>query len=573
MPRSTPPATSSRTSSIPRTPRTSRTSSSPATLIPALAAAVAATACLLMPPDASAAPAPDARPAPVYTGNFIVRWRDPGTAQETVRMRQLRDTTGLDLAIKRRMGGDFQLLGAAKGPGAGSSRADIEATAARLRQDPRVADVVPDRWLRLHDTVPNDPEYATAQPYLGSPNTLRGAANLPPAWDRTQGSSGVVVAVVDTGYLPHPDLASRLVAGYDFIADANISLDGDGRDADPTDAGDNAPAGHVCPGSTTPIAEATVNSWHGTRVASVLGALTNNGQGIAGVDWNSRIQPVRVSGRCGALLSDTVDGMRWAAGLPVPDVPANATPARVVNVSLGGGTCTSVEQQAVNDLAARGVVVVAAAGNNAGAPEAPADCRGVVAVTAHANDGDNASYASVGPQITLSAPGGGCGNSSVTPDGTCRGPVSLIRALSNTGTTGVGDYTIVNSAGTSFAAPIVSGVVSLMFAARNDLTTPQVISALTTTARPHPSETYCTQAGNPGVCGAGMLDANGAVTLVATGTPPANPGTGGTGAAPAPAPDDGGGGGTFAPWLSALLVLAGVLFGVPGLAYRRPRSD
>jgi serine protease len=536
-----------------------------------VAALLAAVAWLALPPDASAAPAPDARPAPVYTGNFIVRWRDAAaTAQENDRLRRVRDTTGLDLAVKRQMGGNFQLVGAAKGNlSSAGNAAQIEATAARLRQDPRVADVVPDRWLRLHDTVPNDPEFAPAQPYLGLPSQAVGAANLPPAWDRTQGSTSVVVAVVDTGYLPHPDLASRFVAGYDFIADANISLDGDGRDADPTDAGDNAPAGHVCPGSSTPIAEATVNSWHGTRVASVLGALTNNGQGIAGVDWNARIQPVRVSGRCGALLSDTVDGMRWAAGLPVPNVPANATPARVVNVSLGGGTCTSVEQQAVNDLAARGVVVVAAAGNNAGAPEAPADCSGVVAVTAHANDGDNASYASVGPQITLSAPGGGCGNSSVS-NGTCRGPVSLIRTLSNTGTTSPGDYTIVNSAGTSFAAPVVSGVVSLMLAVRNDMTTPQVINALTSTARPHPAGTYCTQAGNPGVCGAGLLDASGAVTLAATGTPPASGPGGGTGSAP-PA-DDGGGGGASAPWLGALLALAGLLIGVPGLAYRRSRA-
>lgn len=560
--------------------RLSRTT--PAPLICTLMAALAATACLAVAPVALAAPAPDARPAPVYTGNFIVRWREPGSTTaattgpitaEAERMRQVRDTTGVDLAVRRRMGGDFQLLGLAKGVGT-AGRAEIEATAARLRQDPRVADVVPDRWLRLHDTVPNDPEFATAQPYLGSPGQLRGAANLPPAWDRTQGSGGVVVAVVDTGYLPHPDLAPRFVPGYDFIADVNISLDGDGRDADPTDAGDFAPAGHVCPGSSTPIAQATVNSWHGTRVASVLGALTNNGQGIAGVDWNARIQPVRVSGRCGALLSDTVDGMRWAAGLPVPDVPANATPARVVNVSLGGGTCTSVEQQAVNDLAARGVVVVAAAGNNAGAPEAPADCSGVVAVTAHANDGDNASYASVGRQITLSAPGGGCGNSSVQPDGTCRGPVSLIRTLSNTGTTSLGDYTITNSAGTSFAAPMVSGVVSLMLAARSELTTPQVINALASTARPHPSGTYCTQASNPGVCGTGMLDANGAVTLAATGSPPAggsNGGSGGSGGAPVV--DDGGGGGAAAPWLAALLALAGLLAGLPGLAYRRSRAN
>ncbi|MES2009572.1 S8 family peptidase [Cupriavidus basilensis] len=512
------------------------------------------------PAAASAAPDPAARPAPHYTGNFIVRWRDGSTSSAATlsaasnasaaksaggasdaaaidadRLLGIRQNTGVSVTVKRQMGGNLQLLSASPG-----DAADPEATAARLRQDPRIADAVPDRWLRLHDTVPNDPEFALNQPYLGTPAQVVGGVNLPPAWDRTRGSSSLVIAVVDTGYLPHPDLAARLVAGYNFItSDPNT---GRGRGPDATDTGDFVPVGITCAGSSTPTTTLVPSSWHGTRVAGTLGALTNNGVNIAGVDWNARIQPVRVSGRCGALLSDTVDGMRWAGGLSVPNVPANPTPARVINVSLGGGTCSSIEQQAVTDLAANGVVVVAATGNSAGAVEAPADCTGVVAVTAHANDGENASYANVGPQVTLSAPGGGCGNSKVS-GGKCSVAESFIRTLSNDGTTSLGNYNVINSQGTSFAAPLVSGVVSLMLAANPALTPAQVLATLKSSARPHPAGTYCTAPANAGICGAGLLDANAAV---AAGTQVVQP------APAAPPTSSGGGGGGAISWPLAL---------------------
>ncbi|GAB3099474.1 S8 family peptidase [Cupriavidus yeoncheonensis] len=506
-----------------------------------------------------------ARAAPAYTGNVIVRWRDatitpsasavngaPGAMADAKqgapgvedRLQQLGSHSGVNLAVRRSMAGNMELLGTADG-----SHPDPEALAARLRQDPRVADAVPDRWLHLHDTIPNDPEFASAQPYMMGTGTAIGGANLPHAWDRSRGSTSMVVAVLDTGTLPHPDLAAKLLAGYDFISNTTISNDGDGRDADATDAGDNVPVNFVCPGSSTPTTEATPNSWHGTRVASVLGALTNNGLGIAGVDWNTRILPVRVSGRCGALLSDTVDGLRWAAGISVPNVPDNANPARVVNISLGGGTCTSIEQQAINDVVGRGVSVVVAAGNSAGALEAPADCSGVIAVTAHANDGENASFANVGSNIAISAPGGGCGNSKVL-NGACTTVVSFIRTLTNNGTTSLGAYTISNSQGTSFAAPMVSGVVSLMLAVNPSLTPAQVTAALKSSARPHPSGTFCTT--NQGVCGAGLLDADAALSAAANSAaaPPAAAPSGGGG---------GGGGGVTTPWLAAALAVAGLL--------------
>ncbi|SPA47048.1 MprA protease, GlyGly-CTERM protein-sorting domain-containing form [Cupriavidus taiwanensis] len=513
------------------------------------AIALAAAACGAVP--TGAAFAAGAQSAPAYTGHIIVRWRDGSTAVDgsgagkspaaAEALKQLSERTGIALSVRRAMGGNLQLLQVAD-----ALAADPEAAAARLRQDPRVADAVPDRWLRLHDTLPDDPEFQVNQPYLKGTGTAVGGVNLPRAWDRTRGSSGMVVAVVDTGILPHPDLQGRLLSGFDFISTTTVSNDGDGRDGDPTDAGDNLPAGFTCPGSSTPTPEPTNNSWHGTRVAGVLGALTNNARDIAGVDWNARILPVRVSGRCGALLSDTVDGMRWAGGLPVPNVPDNPTPARVVNISLGGGTCSSIEQQAVNDLNARGVVVVAAAGNNRGAVEAPADCSGVIAVTAHANSGENASYANVGPQVAISAPGGGCGNSQVV-DGRCTVTPSVIRTLSNDGKTALGNYVVASSAGTSFAVPMVSGVVSMMFTLNGSLTPAQVTAALKSSARPHPSGTFCTT--NPGVCGAGLLDADGAL-LAALGMPPVQ-------AAPAPAADDGGGG-AVPLWSAMLLAVAGL---------------
>jgi len=521
---------------------------------------LAVTACWSLPATAQATQgtqATTARPTPVYTGNYIVRWRDGSQSVSSSQMRTVEANTGLTLNVKRSMAGTLQLLSVADAKGDAP-----EAVAARLRQDPRIADAVPDRWLRLHDTVPNDPEFAVNQPYMGPPSQVVGGANLPRAWDRSRGSSGIVVAVVDTGYLPHPDLADRLVPGYDFISTTTVSNDGDGRDSDATDPGDFVPAGTTCPDGT-----GQANStWHGTRVAGVLGALTNNGVGIAGVDWAARIQPVRVSGRCGALLSDTVDGMRWAGGLAVPGVPGNPTPAKVVNISLGGGTCSTIEQQAVNDLNAAGVVVVAAAGNSAGAVEAPADCTGVIAVTAHANDGENASYANVGPQVAISAPGGGCGNSRVVMVGTtptCSSPggSSVIRTPSNAGTTTATTYLISNSAGTSFASPMVAGVVSMMFAVNVALTPAQVTAGLKSSARPHPANTFCTTGTNVGKCGAGLLDADGALAAAANPAAVAAPAP----ATPAASSGGGGGGGAMTPWSAGVLLVIGVV----GFAMRR----
>src|ERR1700730_13364345 len=119
------------------------------------------------------------------------------------------------------------------------------------------------------------------------------------------------------------------------------------------------------------------SSWHGTRVSGLLGALSNNGTGIAGVTWSAWLLPVRVLGKCGGLDSDIVAGMLWAAGIPVSGAPNNPYPARIENMSLGGtGSCPRLYADVIAQLTAKGVLVVASAGNEGGAGGRGAHCAG-----------------------------------------------------------------------------------------------------------------------------------------------------------------------------------------------------
>ena len=209
----------------------------------------------------------------------------------------------------------------------------------RFDEDPTIESVSPDELLSPQ-LMPNDPYFPLQWSLMGPPGGIRATA----AWDVTTGSPNGVVAVVDTGILLHPEFGARILGGYDFISNPALSGDGDGRDPNPTDAGDWVVANACYPGSP-----ARNSTWHGTHVAGIIAAQGNNGAGIiaaqgnngagiAGIDWQTKILPVRVLGKCGGALSDVIDGMRWAAGLPVPGVPANPTPARVINMSLGGPT-------------------------------------------------------------------------------------------------------------------------------------------------------------------------------------------------------------------------------------------
>jgi len=265
---------------------------------------------------------------------------------------------------------------------------EVAVLAARLVALPEVEYAEPDSRM-IPFLTPNDPEWGN-QWDMWAPGGDHYGLNAEAAWNISTGSPSIVVAVIDTGITNHPDLAGRTVPGYDFISDPWGANDGDGRDADPSDPGDWTSGECGSPSGS---------SWHGTHVAGTIGAASNNGMGVAGVNWQSMLQTIRVLGKCGGSMSDIVDGMRWAAGLSVAGVPANATPARVLNMSLGGsGACTLPSRQAyqlaINEIVAAGAVVVVAAGNsNDNASQySPASCNNVITVAASDRYGGRAYY-------------------------------------------------------------------------------------------------------------------------------------------------------------------------------------
>lgn len=417
---------------------------------------------------------------------------------------------------------------------------EAAALAQRLRARPEVDWVVPNERERRLQVVPNDPYFAATnastgqwwlQPVSGSNNNvlknrLRGVPGVQSAWALTQGSASAPVAVLDTGITSHPDLVGHVLGGYDFVSTVDFAGDGDGRDADPSDPGDYVSAADKAAHPTL-FADCPVenSSWHGTDIAGILAAGTDNAEGGAAINWNGRVLPVRVAGKCGADVADIVDGMRWAAGLPVANgnggfLPLNPNPVRVLNISFGGSAaCNAAYQDAIDELAAlgRGVVVVAAAGNGHGAVSRPASCTGVVAVAALNRDGFKTTYSNFGGAITVSTVGGDS-----SKDGAW-GPLLAddgLLSLDNRGTQAPGTPGYSRLFGTSFAAPVVVGVVSLMLSASPNLTAAQIVNGLRLSARPHvtsmmigtcseqnPGRCLCTTA----TCGAGMLDAEQAV--------------------------------------------------------------
>ena len=414
---------------------------------------------------------------------FIVKLRDPAVdARE--RLPAIGVRAGRSFTYVRAMSGGAHVVRLTSGlqSAATVGRTPAETNrliAQQLMLDADVAYAEPDR--RLHPLLmPNDTLYPQQWNYFEA----AGGINLPAAWDITTGSTSIVTAVIDTGLRPHVDLAGRTVPGYDFIIDTTVSNDGNGRDDDPTDPGD--------------FGCGTNSSWHGTHVAGTIGAASNNGNGVTGVNWVSKILPVRVLGVCGGYTSDIVDAMRWAAGIAVLNVPANANPARVQNLSLGDTSpCSNAFQSAIDDVVARGTVVVVAAGNENidAANTQPAGCNNVITVGATTRNGGRAGFSNYGARVTLSAPGAG------------------VLSTLNTGTTTPGSDSYQFYSGTSMATPHVAGVVSLMLSQNPALTPAQVKARLQSTARTFPTGTGadCTTA----VCGAGIVNAAAALAPAA----------------------------------------------------------
>ncbi len=478
-----------------------------------------------------------------------------------------------------------------------------EALAARLGQEKDIEYAVPDR-RKTRAAAATDPLYAAGpavnqtnltggpaagQWYLRAPTTtVISAINAQAAWDVPAATTTpVVVAVIDTGVrFDHPDLAGKLLPGYDFVGpdrnDSGVvitpntfltSKDGDGWDATANDEGDGITTAETNDSTglfyhcTTPDSNGNYtgefSSWHGTQVSGIIGAATDNGIGMASVGRERvRVLPVRALAKCGGWDSDIVAAMNWAAGNTGSTLPANPNPAKVLNLSLGGsGNCNPLYRDAVSQITALGVTIVASAGNGSGqAVSEPANCTGVIGVGGVRHEGDKVGYSDIGPEVSISAPAGNCVNTTGTLP--CLYPI-LTTANSGdfnpvSGTAGA-IYTDSYNAtiGTSFSAPLVAGTAALMLSVKPDLTPTQIRSILMSTARTFPVYTDIQNcvAPQPGVtqdqcncttttCGAGMLDANAAVRAAA-GVGSGGGGSGGGG---------GGGGALGWGWLVALAV-------------------
>ncbi|MBL8729947.1 MAG: S8 family serine peptidase [Planctomycetes bacterium] len=288
--------------------------------------------------------------------------------------------------------------------------------------------------------------------------------NLPQTWDITQGSANVIVAVLDTGIVSgHPDFAGRLIAGFDMISSAAAARDGNGRDSNPEDVGD--------------LATPQGSSFHGTHVAGTIGANGNDGQGVAGIDWNCKIMPVRVLGQGGGSIDDIATGILFAARLANGSGQLPAQRADIINMSLGGPGLNPVLQQACDAAAAAGVLLVAAAGNdNTGTPGSPAAFDSVLSVGAVDLVKARAPYSNFSTTIDLWAPGGDMSadrNGDGFPDGV------LSCAADDQG-----QLFFKFENGTSMASPHVAGVAALVKAANPALTAAQIRTLLINTSQP-----------------------------------------------------------------------------------------
>jgi serine protease len=365
------------------------------------------------------------------------------------------------------------------------SRTELNDLINTIAADPTVEYVEEDRLMKRLAT-PNDTRYNEQWHYFEATAGI----NVPTAWDTSTGS-GVTVAVVDTGYRPHADLVANIVGGYDFISDTEVSNDGNLRDNDARDPGDWTTAAQCDPRDP-----AYDSSWHGTHVAGTIAAVTNNANGVAGVAYGAKVVPVRVLGTCGGYTSDIADGIIWASGGTVSGVPANANPAKIVSMSLGGqSACGSTTQNAINSARSRGTVVIVAAGNETqnASNVSPANCSGVVVVAAVTRAGGRTWYSNFGSVVDIAAPGG---------DLTTTFANDILSTL-NAGTTIPGADSYALYAGTSMATPHVAGIAALMLQANPALTPDQIESLLKSTSRAFPAT--CSQ------CGSGIVNAAAAV--------------------------------------------------------------
>ncbi len=290
------------------------------------------------------------------------------------------------------------------------SKANYCGALAELQSRTDVVFAEPNYEISLLETVPND-EYVNSQYYLTN-------IRAPQGWDYETGSPAIIVAVLDTGVdLAHSDLASKLVPGYDYIEEDNIPQDANG---------------------------------HGTHVAGIIAAVTNNSSGIAGISWGGRIMPLRVLDAYGnGSYADTAEAIRYAADHG----------AQVINMSIGGTKYSEVLESAVNYAVSLGVVMVAATGNSgASVILYPASFGGVIAVGATDSANQHASFSNTGSGIDVVAPG-----------------VSILSLYPGN------SYTTLS--GTSMATPMVAGFAALLWSLPEVTSSSQIVNIIKSTAK------------------------------------------------------------------------------------------
>jgi hypothetical protein len=339
---------------------------------------------------------------------------------------------------------------------------------------------------------PNDPLWSS-QWSLSSTQGV--GINLLEGWRYGRGK-GVVVAVIDSGVVDHPEFSGRVLPGFDFISDPRVAGDGDGRDADPRDPGDYLTEEEIDAEPVFSDCKKADSDWHGTHVAGVILGAAGNGKGIAGVAPLASLLPIRVTGKCGGSADDLIDALYWAGGYPVDGVPENENPAQIVNLSLGSSDyCRPEMQAAIDALSAREIIVVAAAGNeaNPASGTSPANCDGTLTVGATTNIGQRAGYSNFGSYLNLSAPGGD----------DAKGVISSV----DSGRTSPRDAAYKALYGTSMAAPHVSGILAIARGVDPLIPRMELLTLLINNLAPYAVDQSDYGCSIPEVCGVGFADA------------------------------------------------------------------
>jgi serine protease len=395
---------------------------------------------------------------PMRSGE-VVAWIDPGVDADQLAGPELELVrSGGPIAVFRAVAATYRNSLHAGAALADSAEQATCVAAEALAARPGVRCAQPN-YLMQALRQPNDQHYGKQWHYP--------QISLPQAWDLTTGSANVVVAVLDSGIkAAHPDFdPARVVAGWDMISDPAAARDGNGRDSNPDDAGDL-----VTPQSS---------SFHGTHVAGTIGARSDNNIGVAGVDWNCKLMHVRVLGVGGGSTDDIANGILYAARRTNGSGALPPQRADIINMSLGGPGINPVFQQACDLVAADGVLVIAAAGNdNANTPNSPAAIASVLSVGAVDILGAKAPYSNFHSSIDVWAPGG---DTSRDRNGDGFGDGVLSTLANDQGNLFYDFYQ-----GTSMAAPHVAGVAALVKAANPALTAAQIRAILIDPANTRP---------------------------------------------------------------------------------------